>query len=130
MNLFIFHNSGILLYDHKFQEQIKDLDSSLISGSLVGMSMLLKEIFQGDKDLKIIDHGDLKIIFERNRTNDITFAMIVKENLFIINRKLKALISEFDEKYKNLIDKLEETACSRDNWESIENSIIKYFKNN
>lgn len=130
IHLFVFHNSGILLCDHKFQEQIKDLDSTLISGSLVGMSMLLKEIFQGDKDLKIIDHGDLKIIFERNRTNDITFAMIVKENLFIINRKLKALISEFDEKYKNLIDKLEETVCSRDNWESIENSIIKYFENN
>ncbi len=130
IHLFVFHQSGILLYDHKFQEQIRDLDSSLISGSLVGMSMLLKEIFQGDKELKIIDHGDLKIIFERNRTNDITFAMIVKKNLFIINRKLKALISEFDEKYRNLIDKLEETVCSRDNWEGIENSIVKYFKNN
>ena len=129
VHLFVFYESGILLHDHKFQEQIT-LDSVLISGSLIGLSILLKEIFQSKgQHLKVIDNGDLKIIFKRNRTKKITFALVVKRNLHIIHGILNSLISEFDEKHKHLIDDIENTAHELDNWQDIGIIIQKYFGN-
>lgn len=127
LHIYIFYQSGILLYDYPFVETVKKGDSILISGSLVGMMAILKEIVQGEKFIKIIDHGDRKIIFEMNKTNEIIFALIVKDNLTIFHRKFFSLIEEFDKTYKELVENIEESCAVADNWENLESLIKKHF---
>ena len=88
---------------------------------------ILKEVVQGDKFIKIIDHGDRKIIFEMNKTNEIIFALIVKDNLTIFHRKFFSLIEEFDKTYKELVENIEESCIVADNWENLESLIKKHF---
>jgi len=127
LHIYIFYKSGILLYDYPFVETVKKGDSILISGSLVGMMAILKEVVQGEKFIKIIDHGDRKIIFEMNKTNEIIFALIVKENLTIFHRKFFSLIEEFDKTYKELVENIEESCVVADNWENLGFLIKKHF---
>ena len=127
LHIYIFHNSGILLYDYPFVEDKKKNDSVLISGSLVGMISILKEVVQGEKFIKIIDHGDRKIIFELNTTNQIIFALIAKENLTIFHQKIFSLIEEFDNHYQNLIENIEESCSVTGNWRNLESLIEKHF---
>lgn len=127
LHIYIFYQSGILLYDYPFVETVKKGDSILISGSLVGMMAILKEVVQGEKFIKIIDHGDRKIIFEMNKTNEIIFALIVKDNLTIFHRKFFSLIEEFDKTYKELVENIEESCAVADNWENLELLIKKHF---
>ena len=128
LHIYIFHDSGILLHDYPFVEAENKSDSVLISGGLVGMMAILKEVVQGDKFIKIIDHGDRKIIFEMNATNQIIFALIAKENLPIFHQKLLILIGEFDKHYQNLIENIEESCSVSENWRNLESLIKKHFK--
>jgi len=127
LHIYIFYNTGILLYDHPFVEDINRNDSVLISGSLVGMITILKEVVHGEKFIKIIDHGDRKIIFEMDRTNQIIFALIAKENLTIFHQKLLNLIDHFDKHYQNLVENIEESCSVSQNWRSLESLIEKHF---
>ncbi len=127
LHIYIFYNSGILLYDHPFVEDTNRNDSVLISGSLVGMITILKEVVHGEKFIKIIDHGDRKIIFEMDRTNQIIFALIAKENLTIFHQKLLNLIENFDKHYLNLVENIEESCSVSENWRSLEILIKKHF---
>ena len=127
LHIYIFYNSGILLYDYPFVEDINRNDSVLISGSLVGMITILKEVVHGEKFIKIIDHGDRKIIFEMDTTNQIIFALIAKENLTIFHQKLFNLIEQFDKYYQNLVENIEESCSVSENWRSLEPLIEKHF---
>ncbi|MFX1280721.1 MAG: PAS domain S-box protein [Promethearchaeota archaeon] len=127
LQIYIFCNSGVLLYDYPFMEIEKKNDSLLISGGLVGMMTILKEVIQAERLIKIIDHGDRKIIFDFNTTNQIIFALIVKENLTIFHQKLLTLIEEFDNHYQILIENLEESCSVSENWESLGTLIEKHF---
>ena len=127
LHIYIFHNSGILLYDYPFVEDKKKSDSVLISGGLVGMMTILKEVVQGERFIKIIDHGDRKIIFEMDTTNQIIFALIAKENLTIFHQKLLILIEQFDKNYQNLIENIKESCSVTGNWRNLELLIEKHF---
>lgn len=128
LHIYIFYNSGILLFDYPFVEFEKKNDSVLISGSLVGMISILKEVVQGDKFIKIIDHGDRKIIFEMDTTKQIIFALIVKEDLTIFHQKVLTLIEDFERYYQNLIENIEESCSVGENWRSLESLIEKHLR--
>lgn len=127
LHIYIFYQSGILLYDYPFVENVKKSDSILISGSLVGMMAILKEVVQGEKSIKIIDHGDRKIIFEMNRTKDIIFALIVKKDLMVFHQKLFSLIEEFDKSYKDYVETIQESCSVANNWANLVYLIENYF---
>ena len=127
LQMYIFCNSGILLYDYSFMETEKKNDSVLISGGLVGMMTILKEVVQGERFIKIIDHGDRKIIFETNTTNQIIFALITTENLTIFHQKLLTLIEEFEKHYQNLIENIGESCSVSENWRNLGLLIEKHF---
>ena len=91
------------------------------------MLTILKEVVQGDQQIRTIDHGDRKLIFQSNNTKDIIFALVVKEDLIVFHRKLKALIEEFDKNYKDLVKNIHQTSCNMSNWRNLESLILKYF---
>ncbi|MHA1488505.1 MAG: sensor histidine kinase [Promethearchaeota archaeon] len=128
IHIYIIYKSGLLLHDHPFMERAKNYDSSLISGGIVGIRTLLKEIIQGEKNVRIIDHGDRKLIFETNKTNNIFFVLIVKENLIVFQRKLDALIEDFDKNYFNLVEIIEKSSCIMENWINLKFLILKHFR--
>ncbi|MFX1257672.1 MAG: hypothetical protein ACFFAN_07435 [Promethearchaeota archaeon] len=109
IQIFIIHNSGILLYEHLYIKE-KDIrksqrvSSDLKAGGLIGIKTLLKEIIQGEKEVRTIDHGDRKLIFKFNNSNKVIFALIVKEELIILRKKLDLLIEDFDKNFSQFTD--------------------------
>ncbi|MFX0060083.1 MAG: sensor histidine kinase, partial [Candidatus Heimdallarchaeota archaeon] len=128
IQLYIICKSGIPLYHHDFSKFGRNHDSSLISGGIIGLMTILKAILQGETQIKSIDHGDRTIIFDSNRTKDIVFVLIVKENIIVFERKLASLIEEFDKNYKRLIEDIEENCVDQDNWRSLKYLVQKYFE--
>ena len=89
---------------------------------------ILKEIIKGEQKVRTIDHGDRKIVFELNRTEDIVFVLIVKEENAVIWKKLYALIKNFDDYYKEQIKDIKKTCMISHNWLGTQNLIEKHFK--
>lgn len=127
IHLYIIYKSGLLIYDHSFIGK-ENQDSSLISGGIIGTLIMLKEIIHGETQIRTIDHGDRKLIFETNKTEDIIFACLVKENLIVFKRRLDALIERFDHDYKELIDDIENTSLIMNYWENLDDLVNKYFE--
>jgi len=128
IHLYIIYKSGLLIYDHSFIGKSENQDSTLISGGIIGMLIMLKEIIHGETQLRTIDHGDRKLMFETNKTGDIIFALLVKENLIVFKRRLDALIEYFDDIYKELIDDIENTSLIMNYWENLDDIVNEYFE--
>ena len=129
IDLYTIYKSGILIYNHHFLKGRKKHEADLISGGFVGIMTILREISQGEKQIKTIDHGDRKLMFEFNATKDIIFVLIVREDLIVFRNKLNVFIEEFDNVYRNLMKNIEITACIQENWEGIDILTNKYFGN-
>ncbi|MFW9828224.1 MAG: PAS domain-containing protein [Candidatus Thorarchaeota archaeon] len=127
LHLYVIYKSGIPLVDYAFNKLEGYSDSSLISGGIIGLMTILKAILKGETQIKSIDHGDRTIIFNVNYTEDVVFVLIVKENINIIERKLEALIKEFDANCRDLIKNIEKTCSDQDNWLDLIALIQKYF---
>jgi len=127
IHLYIIYKSGLLIYDHSFIGK-ENQDSSLISGGIIGTLIMLKEIMRGETHIRTIDHGDRKLMFETNKTEDIIFVLLVKENLIVFKRRLDALIERFDDDYKELIDDIENTSLIMNYWENLDELVNDYFE--
>ena len=127
IHLYIIYKSGLLIYDHSFIGK-ENQDSTLISGGIIGMMIMLKEIIHGETQIRTIDHGDRKLMFETNKTEDIIFVLLVKENLIVFKRRLDALIERFDDDYKELIDDIENTSLIMNYWENLDELVNDYFE--
>jgi hypothetical protein len=128
MHIYIIHKHGIPLYDHAFLIETDIHDSTIISGGIIGMITILKEIMKGEKQIRIIDHGDRKLMFKTNKTKDIIFALVIKEDLTVFHKRLEALIEEFDKDYKDLVKDIKNTCFVMENWENLKFIVKKYFE--
>jgi len=127
IEIYILYRSGIPLYNHSFIEKSGTHDPTLISGSIIGILTILKEVFQGEKQMKIIDHGDRKLLFGSNNTEDVIFVLVAKDDLIVFHRKLNALIEEFDNNFKELIINIQNTCSVSQNWENLGELVQKHF---
>ncbi|MFX0071835.1 MAG: hypothetical protein ACFFAO_12160 [Candidatus Hermodarchaeota archaeon] len=127
IHIYILHKSGLPLFDYSFCNKNREYDSSLISGGIIGIINILRVFIKANKHLQMIDHGDRKIIFERNKTKEIIFALIVKEDSHIIRQKLKNIRKDFDYHYNNLLRDIKETCNITKKWLDLKNLIDKEF---
>jgi hypothetical protein len=127
IHIYVIYKSGIPLFDYSFIEKTKADNTTLISGSIIGMMALLRAIIHGKKQIKTIDHGDRKLMFEMNSTNDVSFILLVKEDLQIFRKKLNDLIDVFDKKYSYLLKKIDVTHNISNYWEELQFLIKKFF---
>jgi hypothetical protein len=111
----IHKKNGTPIFHKKFQE-IKsteedqtDISEVFIAGGMTGVSAVLKAISYSSKELKIIDHGDQKIMLEHGE--HVYIALIVLEELRIFWDKIKNLRitieTYFEEFLKDYKGKLE-----------------------
>jgi hypothetical protein len=104
--IFVMHKSGKYIADYNFQENLtgteeyKDLPK-LITGGLTGINKLIDEIVHSKEGLKIMDHKDVKIIFQYG--NYLIAVIIVDEALDIYKTKLKKMIDYLEMLYETYL---------------------------
>ncbi len=128
MHIYILYKHGLPLYSHSFLIEAENYDSIIVSGGIVGMITILKEIIKGEKQIRTIDHGDRNLMFKTNKTKDIIFALVVKENLKVFHKKLDILIEEFDKDYADLVRDIRNTCSVAANWKNLKFLVEKYFE--
>jgi len=127
IHLYVIYKSGIPLYDHTFIKNKDDSNATLISGGIIGMITILKAIIRGKKQIKTIDHGDRKIMFETNNSEDVIFVLIVKEDIIVFRKKLSFLIERFDKEFQYLLKNIKSTSSFSKDWKNLESLIKKIF---
>jgi hypothetical protein len=99
--LFIISSGGVTLYHHSFEAAPESADTDLISSGLTGVRGILAEMIKSTATLKVVDHEDVKLIFEYGP--HCTLALIVYENLRIYHSKLLALRTRFERVFDEVL---------------------------
>ncbi|MHA1341376.1 MAG: MFS transporter [Promethearchaeota archaeon] len=124
-HLYIVHESGLLIYEHSFVEE--DLATSdLVSGGIIGLVTMLKEITKSKDRLRTIDHGNKKIMFRWSSDGNVIFVLVVKYELIVLRNKLKEFATEFEQHFGREKMQLEHGVNVAD-WEDTKFLIDKYF---
>lgn len=85
---------GICLYDHSFVGK-KRMESNIVTGFITGLIILVQEITETDKKLKIVDVEDVKIMLEHGKRN-VVGILLTEENLKILRNKLRDFVDAFE----------------------------------
>ncbi len=102
----IVHNSGISLAAYSFNQEGADesgsMDELLMAGGLTSISQIISDIIESDKHLDLVDHGDLKILFEFGEF--LINILIADEDLEVLRSKLKRFTNQVEFIYgENLV---------------------------
>lgn len=125
-HLFVIHESGMLLYEHSFKDIRTGVESDLISGGIVGLTAILEEIVRGNQRLRIIDHGDKKILFRFSSDLKIIYVLLITDDLLVIRNKLKAFAEAFETHFADQIAKL--GGVRLETWSGTKDLVQKYFE--
>ncbi|MFX0137454.1 MAG: hypothetical protein ACFFDN_27690 [Candidatus Hodarchaeota archaeon] len=90
--LVIHAEKGLNLFDYSFGPAMEE--SELIAGGLIGISTIIQEMTKSATKLKIIKQEKANIILEHGKY--VVIALISKEDLQILRKKLNSLISKFE----------------------------------
>ncbi|MFX0133206.1 MAG: hypothetical protein ACFFDN_06135 [Candidatus Hodarchaeota archaeon] len=99
--LYIIAPNGGTLFHYSFEKESIKKVHDLISSGLTGFKEVIAEMIQSKQTLKVIDHEDLKILFEYG--NYSTLALITYENLRIYHSKLDSLIKQFENLFQDVL---------------------------
>jgi len=99
--LFIIGPNGAPLFHYSFAKKASPREPDLIAVGLTGFKDVLAEMMQSKKALKVVDHQDVKIIFEYGTYS--TLALVVFENLRIYHSKLVSLIVDFEHLFQDVL---------------------------
>jgi len=125
IHFYVIHQSGMLLYEHEFLKVEEALESDLVSGGIIGLTTILKEIVKGKDILRTIDHGDKKLMFKYSPDEDVIFVLTIVEDLIVLRDKLDHFILDFMEEYGEKAKNLDGVIES--DWEGVSTLIERYF---
>lgn len=92
-HLFLLNPEGLCIYQFAFKSGTIS-DEDLFSGSLMAIQSLMQEMVKSEKTIRVIDHEDVKILFERSP--HCIGVILAEEDLYIVHFKLQQLLSEFE----------------------------------
>ncbi|MHA1143724.1 MAG: hypothetical protein ACTSRW_03235 [Candidatus Helarchaeota archaeon] len=93
-HIYLFYKkTGAAIFDRRVGGE-REVDSSLVTSALLGISSIVSEITKSDKPLKSISHFDSKIIFSHG--NHVTAAIMADEDLHVIRNQLNGYVNEFE----------------------------------
>ncbi len=125
-HLYVIHESGMLLYEHSFKKVESTVESDLVSGGIIGLTTMLEEIVHGNQRLRIIDHGDKKLLFRYSADQKIVYVLLIKEDLIVIRNKMRTFAEEFERKFADQIAKF--NGVKLDTWKSTTEIVQKNFE--
>ncbi|MFX1453210.1 MAG: hypothetical protein ACFFCM_20420, partial [Promethearchaeota archaeon] len=99
--LYIIAPNGGTLFHYSFEKETIQKVHDLVSAGLTGYKEIIAEIIQSKQTLKVMDHQDLKILFEYGTYS--TIALIAYENLKIYQSKLDSLIKQFENLFQDVL---------------------------
>ncbi len=116
--------AGISLVFKEFKKGPKDMSvmEDLISGGISGLESILKEISSSRKNIRVLDHGDLFLIFHHTKSS--TAVAFVTRDLVVFREKLAAFHVHFEQLNKDIVvaDAVNVTALKQVDW-----LIKRYF---
>ncbi len=98
-HLLVISKSGAPMYSFSFGMTLKD--SALISGMISAITNFMKETTGSERQLRIIDQEDHKIILSHGEVA--TAAILTKKDLPIIHHRAKQFIADFESIYRGKI---------------------------
>ena len=107
IQIYIIHKEkGTPLFYRNFRqeeiEQEEDMTQDLVAGGMVGITTMLKEISGSAEELKIIDHGDQKIMLEHG--NLYIVALNVNREMLVFREKLRKLKKNIDFVFTKILE--------------------------
>lgn len=97
IKFFCIHSErSVNLYYRDFQED-QTIDEDLFAGGISGIMTLIKEMTKSNKNMKVIDQEDKKILLESGKY--VTCILISNLNLEILNQKLLNICFDIESKY-------------------------------
>ncbi|MBK5114506.1 MAG: hypothetical protein KGD59_01195 [Candidatus Heimdallarchaeota archaeon] len=102
--LFVMNNNGIPLLTHdfcEFGEKALIMDSTLISGALLGVISILKETLDSDSTPTIIHLDDRILLIEK--TDSALYALITDSDSMVLRSALKDFGKEFEKAFKETL---------------------------
>ena len=127
IKLYIIHESGILIHEYTFKESEETIDSDLVSGGIVGLVEMLREITKENTRLRTIDHGTKKLIFRWNASGKAIFVLMVEYESLIVRQKLSLLVNAFEETYEKLLDQTLITGVDLSRWAGVSDLVEFYL---
>ncbi len=129
IRIYIIHrHAGIPIFHKRFREQNEidedrpAMDEELVAGGMLGIATMLKEISQSSEDLKIIDHGDQKILLDYGDYFFIALNVQVEMKIYWDKmEQLKSIVAKYYNKF------LVEWSGDMDVFSPIENIINEIF---
>ena len=97
----------------------KRIGGDLVSGGIIGLVSMLKEIIKGQKHVRTIDHQDRKLMFETNSSGSVIFVLLVTEELKIFRKKLDRLVIEFEKRYSEELKEIESTGIELEKFKEL-----------
>ncbi|HUY01003.1 MAG TPA: hypothetical protein VMV49_15680 [Candidatus Deferrimicrobium sp.] len=94
---------GLCCLHYPFRAQTGSMAPQLISGGVSGILSLVKEMTSSKMHLKVLDHEDVKILFEYGLYT--TTVLLAEADLQIYHDKLKTFVEEFESKFKQYLIK-------------------------
>ncbi|MBD3186358.1 hypothetical protein GF325_05975 [Candidatus Bathyarchaeota archaeon] len=87
--LYLVSDAGLALFSWDFHKDNRDRDEvneDLVSGGLKGIESLLKEISHSKQNIRVLDHGDMNVIFHYGKCS--MAVLFVEKELVILREKL------------------------------------------
>jgi len=95
--IYLLTDTGTALYSYnfsKFVDKRGGVSEDLVSGGLTGIQSMLQEISRSKESIKVLDHGDLKIIFHHGKYT--TAVLFVTKELYVFHEKLNRFHKSFE----------------------------------
>ncbi|MHA1636783.1 MAG: hypothetical protein ACTSUB_02105, partial [Candidatus Thorarchaeota archaeon] len=122
LDILILDKEGSLIFNHRFHEYDKSVDSELMGTAISGVITLMKEILASGEKLHGVDHGDTNILVESGPLT--TALLIVTKETSRFRQSLRQAITEFELNYRE--DILARTALVSA-YESFRERIVQIF---
>ncbi|MFX0132743.1 MAG: GTP-binding protein [Candidatus Hodarchaeota archaeon] len=100
-NIYFFIPTGTCIYDQSFQAAT-GISPNLVAGGLTGISHLMQEVTQKETKVKIIEQEDVIVLLEHSKY--VSAALVAKENLITLRNKLKDVVQEVEEFFKEELE--------------------------
>ncbi|MHA1150450.1 MAG: hypothetical protein ACTSR8_19705 [Promethearchaeota archaeon] len=111
----------------EFVKFILIVSLSLMFFEIIFISIGLFFDVRGQKEIRTIDHGDRKIIYKTNSSKDVVFALLVREELIVLRRKLDSLIEDFDKYYLRAVKEIDNIGMDMDLFKNLKYIVRRYF---
>lgn len=119
---YLISDNGISLFNHDFRQKGTIPNEDLVTGGLSGLQALLKEISLSEKNIEVVNHGDIQIIFHYGKYSNAV--LFVKQDLNVLREKL----ASFHLRFENInSDVLENWSGEVSRLKGLETLMKKYF---